>query len=81
MRKTREILRQKWELGRTHREVAASVGLSLGTVAVTLSRAVKAGLDWPATQALPDDALEQRVYGVRTSPLVRSMPDFEYLHA
>ena len=25
MRKTREILRQKWELGRTHREVAASV--------------------------------------------------------
>jgi hypothetical protein len=50
-------------------------------VAVTLSRAVKAGLDWPATQALPDDALEQRVYGVRTSPLVRSMPDFEYLHA
>jgi len=81
MRKTREILRQKWELGRTHREVAASVGLSLGTVAVTLSRAVKAGLDWPATQALPDDALEERVYGVRTSPLVRSMPDFEYLHA
>jgi transposase len=81
MRKTREILRQKWELGRTHREVAVSVGLSLGTVSVTLSRAAKACLDWPAAQALSDDALEERVYGVRTSPLARSMPDFEYLHA
>jgi len=30
MRKTREILRQKWELSRTHREIAASVGQSLG---------------------------------------------------
>jgi hypothetical protein len=37
MRKTREILRQKWELGRTHREVAASVGLSLGAVVSRLA--------------------------------------------
>jgi DNA-directed RNA polymerase specialized sigma24 family protein len=42
MRKTREILRQKWELGRTHREVAESVGQSLGAVAATLARATKA---------------------------------------
>ncbi len=28
MRKAREILRQKWELDRTHREIAASVGQS-----------------------------------------------------
>jgi transposase len=82
MRKTREILRQKWELGRTHRAVAASVELSLGTVAVTLSRAVKAGLDWPAAQALSDDELEERIYGARTFVLARKvMPDFEYLHA
>jgi len=81
MRKTREILRQKWELNRTHREVAESVGLSLGAVAVTLSRATKAGLDWEASKALSDGALEERVYGVRSSPLTRSMPEFEYLHA
>ncbi len=42
-RKTREILRQKWELGRTHREIAASVGQSLGPVATTLGRARAAG--------------------------------------
>ena len=81
MRKTREILRQKWELGRTYREVATSLGLSLGGVAVTLGRAAKAGIDWVAAQALSDDALEERIYGVRSSPLARAMPDFEYLHA
>jgi transposase len=81
MRKTREILRQKWELGRTHRDIAESVGASLGAVAVTLSRAKSAGLDWTAAQALGDDALEERIYGVRSSPLTRMLPDFEYLHA
>src|SRR5213593_4050996 len=30
MRQTREILRQKWRLGRTHREVAQSLGISCG---------------------------------------------------
>ncbi len=48
MRKTREILRQKWELGRTHRQVAASVGASAGAVAGTVGRASEAGLDWAA---------------------------------
>ncbi len=82
MRKTREILRQKWELGRTHREIAASVGLSLGAVAETLGRAAAAGVDWAAVQALADAALEERLYGARpSSALVRAMPDFEYLHA
>jgi hypothetical protein len=32
MRQTREILRQKWSLGRTHREVAQSLGISSGAV-------------------------------------------------
>ena len=81
MRKTREILRQKWELGRTHREVAASVGLSLGAVALTLGRAASAGLDWAAAQTLSDVALEERLYGPRDDAAARPMPDCEYLHA
>ena len=32
MRKTREILRQKWTLERTHREVASSLNVGAGTV-------------------------------------------------
>jgi len=63
MRKTREILRQKWELGRTHHEIAASVGQSLGALAMTLGRALAAGLDWAQTQALTDARLEELLYG------------------
>jgi len=81
MRKTREVLRQKWVLGRTHREVAASVGLSLGAVALALGRAAAAGLDWTAAQALSDAALEERLYGPRDEAAARPMPDCEYLHA
>src|SRR3989475_10762551 len=46
MRQTREILRQKWRLGRTHREVAQSLGISCGAVGTTVLRARAAGLDW-----------------------------------
>lgn len=81
MRKTREILRQKWELGRTHREIAAGVGQSLGAVAMTLGRAKAAELDWAQTQALTDVALEERIYGAKAAITPRPMPEFEYLHA
>ena len=39
MRKIREILRQKWVLGRSHREVAASLGVSVGAVSAVETRA------------------------------------------
>ena len=43
MRKTREILRQKWVLGLSHRAVGRSLGLSPGAVhgAVARARAAK----------------------------------------
>jgi len=46
MRHLREILRQKWVLGRSHREVARSLGLSSGAVGTSVLRARAAGLDW-----------------------------------
>jgi transposase len=79
MRKTREILRQKLELGRSHREVAASVGLSVGAVSATLVRAAAAGLSWAAVQSLSDEALDQRLYGVKALS-GRPLPDCAYLH-
>jgi transposase len=63
MRKTREILRLKWALGRSHREVARSLGISSGAVGSTVLRARAAGLDWAQVHALADDALEARLYG------------------
>jgi transposase len=83
MRKTREILRLKWDLGRSHREVARSLGISSGAVGSTVLRARAAGLDWPQVQALADDALEARLYGrpEAAGQRQRPQPDYAYLHA
>ena len=63
MRHTREILRQKWLLGRSHRDVAASLGISLGVIAATFQRARAAGLDWPTVEGVDESTLEGRLYG------------------
>src|SRR5271157_6308779 len=82
MRKTREVLRQKWCLGRSHREVARSLGTSLGTVSMTVARATAAGLAWEAVAALSDEELEGKLYeGPAGGGLGRSLPDFAAVHA
>src|SRR5712664_4085978 len=82
MRQTREILRQKWSLGRTHRAVAQSLRISTGAVGTTVLRARAAGLDWAQVDALSDDVLHARVYGPPTPPTHhRAVPDCAYLHA
>jgi transposase len=82
MRKTREILRQKWCLGHSHREVARSLGQSVGSVHATLRRATAAGLDWEAVGALTDEALDAGLYGAPAgSSSSRVLPDFAGVHA
>jgi len=80
MRKIREILRHKWALGCSHREVAASLGVSLGAVSATEQRARQAGLDWLTVESLDDDALETRLYGAVASMHQRPLPDPVHLH-
>src|SRR5688572_25148948 len=65
---TREILRQKLLLERSHREVARSVGVSAGVVGKAISRASRAGLTWEAIDALDDAALEAKLYGAGAPP-------------
>ncbi len=82
MRQIREILRQKWSLGRTHREVAQSLGISSGAVGTTVLRARAAGLAWGQVETLSDEALHARVYGPPTPPTRhRPVPDCAALHA
>jgi hypothetical protein len=54
MQHVREILRQKLALGRSHREVAKSLGVSPSTVASVFSDARSLGLDIAAVEALTD---------------------------
>jgi len=84
MRQIREILRQKWVLGRPHREVAQSLRIGLGTVSVVLEKATQAGLDWPTVQTLTDEGLEARLYtrphGAPPERAPRPWPDCAYIH-
>src|SRR3990167_6489063 len=63
MRQIRGILRQKWALGLSHRAVAQSLRVGLGTISSVATRAQGVGLDWPQVQALNDAVLEGRLYG------------------
>ena len=84
MRQIREVLRQKWVLGRPHREVAESLRVGLGTVCVVLEKAKHAGLDWPTVQTLTDEALEARLYRrpqtAAPENALRPWPDCAYIH-
>lgn len=74
MRKTREILRLKWCLGRSHREVSRSLAISFGVVAMTLRRAKAAGLEWQAVEELNEEELERRLYPEVSGTVARDRP-------
>ena len=52
MRKIKEVLRLRFELGLGQRQIARSCGMGLGTVHEYLERAVAAGIGWPLPEAL-----------------------------
>src|SRR5207247_1120566 len=60
MSQTREILRQKWSLGRTHREVAQSRGISTGAVGSTV-RPTRQGHAGAWTRAVYTDGQQPNI--------------------
>ncbi len=81
MRHTREILRHKWLLDLSHRDVIDALGTSHGTISNTLQRAKAAGLDWAAVQALSDPELEALLYPPPpTAGTLRPEPHWPQLH-
>jgi hypothetical protein len=81
MRRVHEILRQKLELGRSHREVAASLGVSVGVVASVLRRLERAGLSWGDVQGQAEPQLDERLYGPKlVMGATRPAPDCIWIH-
>jgi transposase len=81
MRQLREILRLKIEMGLSHRAIARSCLVGVGTVTEYLQRVQKAGLSWPLPDDLDDASLEARLF--RTSggtSVARVLPDFAWVH-
>jgi transposase len=80
MHRIKEILRQK-VLGRSHREVARALGVSVGLVSGVVTRTRALGLDAKSADALGDDELEVRLYGPRTTERDgRPLPDPVAMH-
>jgi len=79
MRKTREILRLKWLLERSHRQVKQATGVGIGTVTDLLNRARAARLTWAVVEQMSDDELEAGLYPAPATP-ARPLPDPAQLH-
>jgi transposase len=80
MRKTREILRLKWEMGMGLRQIARSLNLSHSTVKDHLARAELAELFWPLPEGMTDAALEELLFPSRQNRVPSDQPDFGYIH-
>ncbi len=82
MRQIREVLRQKWELGFSNRQIGRSCGLSRPTVAAYLRRAEAASLSWPLSGELDDNELEDKLFP--PPPAIpaeqRTVPDWSVVH-
>ncbi len=81
MHRAREILRLRWVLDLGVRQAAASAGVGRSVVSKTTVRALAAGLDWAAVEALSDTDLDRRLYGRPSAPTKgRAEPDLCTMH-
>jgi len=81
VRKIREVLRLKYELGLSDRKIAAAVGSARSTVQECMQRCRQAGMSWPLPAGLDEVELHERLYR-REVPLSRApQVDFAKLHA
>ena len=68
MRKVKEVLRLRFELGFGQRQIARSCGMGLSTVHEYLERAATAGVEWPLPEGLGEEELESQAVWEPTGP-------------
>ena len=80
MRKIRDVLRMRFEIGLSERQIARAMTLSVGSVNAYLQRARVAGLGWPLPCDLDDERLERLLFPpppTREAARARPVPDWE----
>lgn len=80
MRTIREILRLRFELGRSHREIGRACRKSPATIGTCLKRFAKSGLTWPLPEELDDYELERRLYHKSEVTMPRPKPCWQTVH-
>ena len=83
MRKIKEVLRLRFDLGLTQDQIARSCNIAQPTVHRYLERAGAAGLGWPPPSSCDDRQLERLLFP--TTPgwepgVVKPMPDLAAIH-
>jgi transposase len=84
MRKIREVLRLRFELGLGQRAIARACSISQSTVHEYLNRAAAAGVVWPLEEEWDEQRIEQALFGERQVAKrlpEQVLPDFSALHS
>ena len=75
MRKLKEVLRLRYEMGLGQRQIARSCSIGHGTVYEYLKRAQAAGVTWPLPEGRDDRRLEEAFLGpLRGAPTKPASP-------
>lgn len=81
MRKIKEVLRLRFEVGLSYDAIGQSCNIGHTTVGEYLRRAKDAGLTWPLPEDVDDASLEKLLYFRSPDPaLKRPIPDWGYVH-
>ncbi len=83
MRKTKEVLRLRYELRLGHRQIARSCSIGQSTVYDYLKRAEAAGIAWPLPEGWDDERLERALFVYPSDQERRPQhpqPDFASIH-
>ena len=84
MRRVREILRLKFECGRSDRAIAVAVSVARSTVQLCLARFAAAGLSWPLPAPLTEQGLEALLFaplgGSKPGKRLKAEPDWAAIH-
>ncbi len=82
VRKIREVLRLKHEVGLSNRAIARACHVSNSTVGEYIRRANQAGLAWPLAEEVGEEQLYQRLFPEDPKETIseRPLPDWEETH-
>ena len=82
MRKIKTVLRLKFQLHLSDRQIARSCALARSTVAEYVRRAQRAGLTWPLPEGWDDRTIQNRLFPPtgKSPPDPRPLPDFATVH-
>lgn len=80
MRKIAELLRLKYEVKLTHRDIAASLKISAGSVSEYVKRALAAHITWPLPGDITEEQLHQKLFSTHTQFEPRPQPEWMLIH-